>query len=61
MNSESQVAAQQAVAPLGFFERYLTLWVVLCIVAGVVLGQILPAVFQVIGRLEVSQVNIQVG
>ncbi len=61
MSTESPVAAQQSAAPLGFFERYLTLWVVLCIVAGVVLGQMLPGVFHVIGRMEVAQVNIPVG
>ena len=43
------------------FERYLTLWVVLCIVAGIVLGQALPGIFQLIGRLEVAKVNVPVG
>jgi ACR3 family arsenite transporter len=48
-------------APMGFFERYLTLWVVLCIVLGVALGQWLPGVFQVIGTMEVARVNLPVG
>jgi ACR3 family arsenite transporter len=43
------------------FERYLTVWVFLCIVTGIALGQMLPGVFQVIGRLEVARVNIPVG
>ena len=43
------------------FERYLTLWVFLCIVLGVVLGQFMPTVFQAIGSLEVAQVNLPVG
>ncbi len=43
------------------FERYLTLWVLLCIVMGVTLGQLMPAPFQTIGRLEVAQVNLPVG
>ncbi len=43
------------------FERWLTLWVALCIVAGVVLGQLVPAPFQALGRMEVAQVNIPVG
>ena len=43
------------------FERYLTLWVALCIVAGIVLGQLFPALFQAIGRLSVAQVNLPVG
>jgi len=43
------------------FERYLTLWVFLCIVLGVALGQLLPGVFQAIGQLEVAKVNLPVG
>ncbi|WP_312992948.1 ACR3 family arsenite efflux transporter [Achromobacter animicus] len=47
--------------PMNVFERYLTLWVVLCIVLGVTLGQAAPGVFQAIGSLEVAQVNLPVG
>ena len=47
-------------APMGLFERYLTLWVALCIVAGMALGHWLPGPFQAIGRMEVSQVNLPV-
>ena len=43
------------------FERYLTLWVFLCIVAGIALGQLLPGPVQAIGRMEVAQVNLPVG
>ncbi|WP_374422988.1 ACR3 family arsenite efflux transporter [Chromobacterium sp.] len=43
------------------FERYLTLWVFLCIIAGIALGQTLPQVFQAIGKLEIAQVNLPVG
>ncbi|MGB8410484.1 MAG: arsenical-resistance protein, partial [Gallionella sp.] len=46
---------------MNLFERYLTVWVVLCIVAGVLLGQFLPAAFHAIARLEVANVNIPVG
>ena len=48
-------------APLGLFERYLTAWVALCIVAGIALGQLAPGVFQAIAALEVAQVNLPVG
>ena len=48
-------------APLGFFERYLTAWVALCIVVGIGLGQILPGFFHAIGAMEVAKVNIPVG
>ena len=45
---------------MSFFERYLTLWVFLCIAAGVALGQAFPAPFQALGQLELSRVNIPV-
>lgn len=48
-------------AGMSLFERYLTLWVALCIVAGIVLGQLFPAAFQAIGGLEVAKVNLPVG
>jgi ACR3 family arsenite transporter len=43
------------------FERYLSLWVFICIVAGIAFGQAMPSVFQAIGRMEVAQVNLPVG
>jgi ACR3 family arsenite transporter len=46
---------------MNLFERYLTVWVVLCIVAGVLLGQFLPGVFHAIAALEVARVNLPVG
>lgn len=46
---------------IGFFERYLTVWVALCIVVGIALGQALPEVFHAIGRMEYAQVNLPVG
>jgi ACR3 family arsenite transporter len=48
-------------APMSVFERYLTLWVLLCIVAGIALGQLWPAPVQAIGRMEIARVNIPVG
>ncbi|MBE9609853.1 MULTISPECIES: ACR3 family arsenite efflux transporter [Chitinilyticum] len=46
---------------LGVFERYLTLWVTLCIVVGIVLGQLAPAPFQALGAMEIARVNLPVG
>jgi ACR3 family arsenite transporter len=46
---------------MNLFERYLTLWVFICIVAGVLLGQALPELFQALGRMEIAQVNLPVG
>ena len=46
---------------MSMFERYLTVWVFLCIVVGIGLGQLWPGAFQAIGRMEVAQVNLPVG
>ncbi len=46
---------------MNVFERFLTLWVTLCIVTGIALGQALPQFFQAIGSLEIAQVNLPVG
>jgi len=43
------------------FERYLTIWVFLCIVAGILLGKAFPSLFQAIGGLNLAQVNLPVG
>jgi arsenite transporter len=48
-------------APMSIFERYLTVWVFLCIATGIALGQLLPGVFQAVGRMEIAQVNLPVG
>jgi ACR3 family arsenite transporter len=42
------------------FERYLTLWVALCIVAGIAFGHVMPGVFQAIGSAEIARVNLPV-
>jgi len=47
-------------ARLGIFARFLTLWVALCILAGILLGQAAPALFQAIGNATVAQVNLPV-
>lgn len=46
---------------MSVFERYLTIWVFLCIVAGITLGHFLPGLFQTIGHMEIAQVNLPVG
>lgn len=45
---------------MGFFERYLSLWVALCILAGVVLGSAVPQIFQAFSSLEFAGVNLPV-
>ncbi|MGX2032717.1 ACR3 family arsenite efflux transporter [Methylocaldum gracile] len=45
---------------MSLFDRYLTVWVFLCIVAGIGLGQLFPAAFQTVGRLEMAKINLPV-
>src|SRR6202795_2787574 len=59
--SSTDTAVGGARLAIGFFERYLTVWVALCIVGGILLGQVLPQLFQAVGRMEVAQVNLPVG
>jgi len=59
--SSSAAAAPPPVQSMSVFERYLTVWVALCIVAGIGLGQVFPAPVQAIGRMELAQVNLPVG
>jgi len=61
LSAQCEVTGKRAGgASMGFFERYLTLWVALCIVAGIALGHLLPDTFQAIGGLELAQVNMPV-
>jgi ACR3 family arsenite transporter len=53
--------AAPPVPAMSVFERYLSVWVFLCIVAGIALGQLLPGLFQAVGRMEVARVNLPVG
>ena len=60
MSSVAELSSRRAAPALSAFERYLTLWVALCIIAGVLLGQLMPAPFQALGRMNVAEVNIPV-
>jgi ACR3 family arsenite transporter len=62
MSVQCEVTAKQVGgAPMSVFERYLTVWVFLCIVVGIGLGQLLPGPVQAIGKMEVAKVNLPVG
>src|SRR6218665_1202133 len=62
MNTATFKSAAGAAKPaISFFERYLTVWVALCIIVGVALGQFFPGLFKTVASLEVAQVNIPVG
>jgi ACR3 family arsenite transporter len=50
-----------AKAPMSVFERYLSVWVLICIAAGIAAGQAAPGVFHALGKIEVAQVNLPVG
>jgi len=45
---------------MNIFERYLTIWVALCIVTGIGLGKLFPSVFQIVGRIEAAHINLPV-
>lgn len=61
MSAQCEITAKQvAGASMGVFERYLTVWVLLCIVVGIALGSVFPDIFQTIAGLEVAQVNLPV-
>ena len=61
MSTTTLPAPAATPAPMNLFERYLTVWVFLCIVVGIALGQLLPGPFQAVGRMEVAKVNLPVG
>ena len=60
MTSVSDARGRAEAPALGISERYLTVWVALCIVTGIILGQFFPAPFQALGRMTVADVNIPV-
>jgi arsenite transporter len=60
MTSVTEISRRRAAPALGTFERFLTVWVALCIVAGIVLGRLLPTPFEALGRMTVAEVNIPV-
>jgi ACR3 family arsenite transporter len=62
MTVQCEVTGKRAAgAPMSVFERYLTVWVFLCILAGIGAGQLFPGLFQAIGRMELARVNLPVG
>ncbi len=61
MAVQTETVAATPSFSMSIFERYLTVWVLLCIVAGIALGQFAPGVFHAIGRMEIAQVNLPVG
>ena len=60
MSSNSVATADPAPGGIGFFEKWLSLWVALCIVAGIGLGNVAPGLFAALARLEFARVNLVV-
>jgi ACR3 family arsenite transporter len=58
--SDAAIAAPGKAPSMGTFERYLSLWVALCIVVGIGLGQALPGVFHTLGNATVAEINLPV-
>ena len=45
---------------INFFQKYLTIWVFICIVVGVIIGKLLPAIPNALGNLEISGISIPI-
>ena len=61
MDGVASAALSAGKPALGRFERWLTIWVLLCMITGIALGWALPAPFQVLGQMQIARVNIPVG
>ncbi len=60
MSIQCEITATRHTDPLGLFGRYLTIWVFLCIVIGIILGNFLPKLFEFISQLEIYHINLVV-
>ncbi len=60
MNVPAETATAPAAGGIGFFEKWLSVWVALCIVAGIVLGNTAPGLFATLAGWEVASVNLVV-
>jgi ACR3 family arsenite transporter len=60
MSNGTDVLARRAPGGIGVFEKWLSVWVALCIAAGVALGSLVPGLFEVLAGLEVARVNLVV-
>jgi ACR3 family arsenite transporter len=58
--AKNVVISKQPPQQVGFFERYLTVWVFLCIVIGITLGHFIPAPFHALGNMQIAEINLPV-
>ena len=45
---------------INFFQKYLTVWVILCMVIGILIGKILPVIPEVLGKMEIAGISIPI-
>ena len=45
---------------INFFQKYLTIWVILCMIAGILIGKFIPAIPQVLGKMELAGISIPI-
>ena len=60
MNTKTQTVAEDSAGKIEFFEKWLSVWVALCIVAGITLGNTLPETFKFLASIEYASVNLVV-
>ena len=61
MSGQCETTGRRAAGvKMPFFERFLSIWVALCIVAGITLGRFMPGLFESLGAMEVASVNLPV-
>ena len=60
MTNDVSKAETLSVGGIGFFEKWLSVWVALCIVAGIVLGNTVSGLFEVLASFEYASVNLVV-
>ena len=61
MSAQCETTGRRAAGKeMPFFERYLSIWVALCIVAGILFGRFLPGLFESLGSMQVASVNLPV-
>ena len=64
MSQDTYATTAEAIAAppagIGFFEKWLSVWVALCIAAGLLLGNLFPGLFETLAAFEVASVNLVV-
>lgn len=51
---------KQKTAPISTFQKYLSLWVLLCMAVGILVGKFMPAVPEILGKMEIAKISIPI-